>query len=67
MSRNEAKEVSRKGHKLECPVCKGTYFWERKTLMNTAGATFLGFDWANKEAINQVCNECGYVFWFLID
>ena len=24
-----------------------------------------GFEWANKEAQNCVCNQCGYVMWFL--
>jgi len=54
-----------KGNKLICPICKGHNFWNRQTLMNTRGATFLGFDWANKEAVNFVCDNCGYVFWFL--
>jgi len=34
------------------------------TLMNTKGATFLGVEWANKEATNYVCEQCGYIFWF---
>lgn len=53
------------GKDLVCPVCDGEEFWKRKTLMNTPGASFMGFDWANKEATNFVCNGCGYVFWFL--
>ena len=56
--------VEIKGHKLICPICEGQNFWNRQTLMNTRGATFLGFDWANKEADNFICDNCGYVFWF---
>ena len=56
--------VEIKGNKLTCPVCKGQNFWKRQTLMNTRGSTFLGFDWANKQADNYVCHNCGYVFWF---
>jgi len=55
----------RKGHALKCPVCGEDKFWTRKTLMNTAGATFLGVEWANKQAENFICENCDYVFWFL--
>lgn len=65
MSNRKGERKTVKGHQLECPVCKGDEFWERTTLMNTAGATFLKLDWANKEAKNYVCNHCGYVMWFL--
>lgn len=50
---------------LKCQICGYDKFWHRETLMNTAGATFLGFDWANKAADNYVCDKCGYVHWFL--
>ncbi len=53
------------GKKLECAICKHTLFWTRKTLMNTSGMSIMGLDWANKNATNYVCNNCGYVFWFL--
>lgn len=61
----EAREVEVRGKQLVCPVCGETKFWERRTLMNTAGATFFGFDWANKEAQNYICDDCGYIFWFI--
>ncbi len=61
----QAKTVTIKGHQLVCPICDGKAFWERETLMNTAGATFLGFEWANKVAANYICNDCGYVYWFI--
>lgn len=64
MSR-QAKTIAIKGHQLTCPICQGKEFWSRETLMNTAGATFLGFEWANKSATNYVCNHCGYVYWFI--
>jgi hypothetical protein len=37
----EAKEISVKGNKLECPICKNDKFWPKETLMNTPGLTFL--------------------------
>jgi len=60
----EAQEVTVAGNTLVCPVCGGKKFWERETLLNTAGATFLGFDWANRNAKNYVCGNCHYMFWF---
>ncbi|KAF0193501.1 MAG: hypothetical protein FD169_2468 [Bacillota bacterium] len=59
-----AKPVSIKGIDLVCPVCGGKDFYQRQTLLNTAGATFLGFDWANANADNYVCSHCFYMFWF---
>ena len=52
---------------LVCPICGGKKFFERKTLMNTVGATFMGWDWANPEAINFVCEDCSYIYWFMQD
>lgn len=50
---------------IACPMCGHDRFWTRQTLMNSRGATFLGFDWANRTASNFVCDQCGYVLWFL--
>ncbi|KAB3532104.1 hypothetical protein [Alkaliphilus serpentinus] len=61
----EAKSIEVLGNLLKCQVCGHDQFWHRETLMNTAGASFLGFDWANKAADNYVCDQCGYVHWFL--
>jgi DNA-directed RNA polymerase subunit M/transcription elongation factor TFIIS len=52
------------GKVLECPVCGHDKFWKRQTLMNTPGMTFWGFDWANKQADNLICDKCGYIYWF---
>jgi len=54
-----------RGKKLVCPICEEKKFWTRETLMNTAGMSFFNLDWANKRAINYVCDNCGYVYWFL--
>lgn len=54
-----------KGRQVTCPICQHDLFWTRTTLMNTAGMTFLGLEWANKVADNYVCADCGHVLWFL--
>lgn len=61
----DAKQVTVSGKQLICSVCGEDQFWERETLMNTAGASFFGFDWANQAAQNYICEHCGYVYWFL--
>ena len=61
----ESKQRIIKGHQLKCTVCKNDTFWERETLMNTPGLTFLGLEWANKKAQNYICDNCGFVHWFL--
>ena len=52
---------------LVCPICGGRKFFERKTLMNTMGATLLGWDFADAEAVNFICEDCSYIFWFMDD
>ncbi len=51
--------------RLACAVCGGQRFHERNSLLNTRAATFFRFDWANKQATNYICAECGFIFWFM--
>jgi rubrerythrin len=67
LQRDNASVHTIKGNPLECPVCKHDRFWTRKTLLNTAGATFWGFDWANRQARNYVCESCGHILWFFTE
>lgn len=50
---------------LTCHVCGCGAFHERNSLLNTRAATFFNVDWANKDAANYICADCGYIFWFL--
>ncbi|MCZ4410464.1 hypothetical protein O3Q51_16730 [Cryomorphaceae bacterium 1068] len=63
--KEESKERLIKGNKLQCTVCENDKFWFRETLMNTPGMTFFGLEWANKRAQNYICDNCGFVHWFL--
>jgi predicted nucleic-acid-binding Zn-ribbon protein len=60
----EAREVSVAGHPLRCQVCEYTRFYRREARL-TAGASFFGQDWANSQAECFVCEQCGYVHWFM--
>ena len=59
-----SKKIRVNGKQLTCPICDGDHFRERKTLLNSRGATFFNFDWANEDAINYICADCGYILWF---
>jgi predicted nucleic-acid-binding Zn-ribbon protein len=60
----EAREVTVAGHHLRCQVCEFTRFYRREARLTT-GASFFGQDWANSQAECFVCEQCGYVHWFV--
>jgi hypothetical protein len=60
----EAREVRVAGHQLRCHVCDFTRFFRREARLPT-GAAFFGQDWTNSKANCFVCEQCGYVHWFM--
>ncbi len=64
MERTPQKHIV-KGKELICSFCGHDEFFTRRTLMNTRGASFFNFDWANRDAQNYICAHCGYIFWFV--
>jgi len=48
-----------------CQFCHGDQFFDREVKLNTTGAEFLDFGWANQSATGLVCARCGYVHLFL--
>jgi hypothetical protein len=62
MAKNpEAREYEIKCHKLSCPIRENTLFYARKNLLNTRRTTFFGLGWANKNADNYICENCGHI------
>lgn len=53
------------GKQVVCAHCQGIEFDASNALLNTSGLTFLGLDWANREAHVLVCRRCSAVQWFL--
>lgn len=64
MKEQTAQQYEIKGKELVCPVCGEKKFLTRSSLLNTPGLSFLNFDFANKQADNYICNNCGYIMWF---
>jgi predicted nucleic-acid-binding Zn-ribbon protein len=58
-------EIVVNGMKMTCPVCAGKVFSTKRFMLNTRLMTFLNWDWTDKTAINKICENCGYVFWFV--
>jgi hypothetical protein len=53
------------GKKVVCPHCREENFDTGTALLNTAGMTMLGLDWANRSAYLLICTSCSHVEWFL--
>ena len=64
-SKKKSETIEVAGKQLQCLVCGSDHFWQQGALLNTAGLTFLELDWANKEAACCICDQCGYIHWFL--
>ena len=60
----EAREVRIAGRQLRCQVCDYTRFFGREARLTT-GASLFGQDWTNSRANCFVCEQCGYVHWFV--
>lgn len=52
-------------HPFTCHVCQGYLFIEREIKINTTGAEFFGFGWANESATGLMCTRCAYLHVFM--
>lgn len=60
----KANSVEIEGITLTCNHCENDTFYKDTRLLNSAGATFMGFDWANKQATIYICSNCKMIHWF---
>lgn len=61
----EAREIRIAGRQLRCHMCDYTRFIEREAQLQSAAGMLFGQDWASSKATCMVCEQCGYVHWFL--
>ncbi len=52
---------------ITCPICHSQSFDKEYRQLNSRGATFFGFDWANKNAAILICRHCTNIAWFYND
>lgn len=45
-------------------MCKGKDFEIRQGVMETRGAMWAGFAWAQRGKTQFICNDCGYIHSF---
>lgn len=53
------------GRTISCLVCGEGRFWQREILLNSPGAEFFGFAWANRSTCGLFCETCGHLHEFL--
>jgi len=58
-------EVTVKDVPLKCKHCGSGRFSHRRSQLNTAAMTFFNLDWLNASADIYVCEDCGFLHWFL--
>jgi predicted nucleic-acid-binding Zn-ribbon protein len=63
--KKEPKSYEVLGKVLKCQVCGHDEFSKREAQLNTAGMSFVSLDWVNASAVCFVCEQCGYIHWFL--
>ncbi|MFZ5865931.1 MAG: hypothetical protein ACOYXY_08640 [Thermodesulfobacteriota bacterium] len=64
-SKPEAEAAEVAGRALKCLICGHDRFNKREALLNTASMTFFNLDWANASGMCMVCDNCGFIHWFL--
>ena len=62
---SDTKKVKVKGVDLVCKHCGGGSFNHRMSQLNTSKLTFFNLDWLNASADVYVCDDCGFLHWFL--
>lgn len=55
------------GTLLLCKHCENEMFFAGRSQLNTPFASFLSFDFLNKQASFLSCSKCGYMHWFRRD
>jgi len=63
MSKNEPCEYRINDELIKCSHCRKVRFLKGSAMLNTAGMTFLGLDWANRTATTLMCDNCGLIHW----
>lgn len=63
----EATTVDILGKPLRCNVCGYHYFWRHDVTLtfNTRGSGVCNPEWLNNGATCAVCDQCGFIHWFM--
>lgn len=61
----EAKPVEVLGNPMKCEICGHDRSFQGEGKIQTTGMTFLELDFLNPSTDCVVCEQCGFVHWFL--
>lgn len=53
------------GKAFSCQACNQDVFNERGAQLSTAVSSMLGLNWTNQTATCLICDNCGYIHWFM--
>ena len=62
---DNAKQITVNEVRLACKHCGSDRFTHTSGQLNTAAMTFFNLDWLNASADIYVCEDCGFLHWFL--
>jgi hypothetical protein len=62
---SKTETIEAAGRVLKCLICGHDRFNKREALLNTGGMTFFGLEFMNDSAKCSVCDNCGFIHWFL--
>lgn len=62
--KQSAEPVEVLGQPFRCSVCSHGLFYQGKAQLNTAVASLLRLDWANRTVTYIACEQCGHIDWF---
>lgn len=52
------------GRQVRCAHCGGEHFEARNLLLDSRGATLVGLEWLNRDAVALTCATCTAMQWF---
>lgn len=61
---SEPEPVEVLGRPFRCLVCDHNLFVHGKSQLNTALASLINLDWANRSVPHVSCAKCGHMAWF---
>jgi predicted nucleic-acid-binding Zn-ribbon protein len=65
-SEPEAEAVEVDDRVLKCLICGHDRFNMREAQLNTSGMSQFGLDFLNTSGACAVCDNCGFIHWFLL-
>lgn len=50
---------------LTCQICHNDHFYRKEGKLTTSMLAFFDLEWTAPTAVCFICDQCGYIHWFL--